>query len=52
MIGLLCFVSAVLASSFKSKLRLEAEKAVFRLAAIRSAMASSVREQFASGSHL
>src|SRR6201984_2052720 len=30
MIGLLCFVLAVLASPFKSKLRLEAEKAVLR----------------------
>jgi hypothetical protein len=30
MIGLLCFVLAVLASPFKSKLRLEAENAVFR----------------------
>jgi transposase InsO family protein len=30
MIGLLCFVVAVLASSFKSKLRLEAENAVLR----------------------
>src|SRR6266403_1051389 len=30
MIGLLCFVLAVLASSFKSKLRLEAENAVLR----------------------
>jgi hypothetical protein len=28
MIGLLCFVLAVLASQFKSKLRLEAENAV------------------------
>jgi Integrase core domain len=31
MIGLLCFALAVLASSFKSKLRLEAENAVERL---------------------
>jgi hypothetical protein len=31
MIGLLCFVLAVLASPFKSKLRLEAENAVLRL---------------------
>src|SRR5713226_3540828 len=30
MIGLLCFVLAVLASPFKSKLRLQAENAVFR----------------------
>src|ERR1700757_5155932 len=30
MIGLLCFVLAVLASSFKSKLRLQAENAVLR----------------------
>jgi len=30
MIGLCCFVLAVLASSFKSKLRLEAENAVLR----------------------
>src|SRR3981081_1310841 len=30
MIGLLCFVLAVLASPFKSKLRLEAEKAILR----------------------
>src|SRR3979411_2685652 len=30
MIGLLCFVMAVLASPFKSKLRLEAENAVLR----------------------
>ena len=30
MIGLLCFMLAVLASSFKSKLRLEAENAVLR----------------------
>src|ERR1700687_4981634 len=30
MIGLLCFVQAVLASPFKSKLRLEAENAVLR----------------------
>jgi hypothetical protein len=30
MIGLFCFVLAVLASPFKSKLRLEAEKAVLR----------------------
>ena len=30
MIGLLCFVLAVLASPFKSKLRLEAENAVVR----------------------
>ena len=30
MIGLFCFVLAVLASSFKSKLRLEAENAVLR----------------------
>src|ERR1700693_5636753 len=30
MIGLLCFVLAVLASPFKSKLRLQAEKAVLR----------------------
>jgi hypothetical protein len=30
MIGLLCYVWAVLASSFKSKLRLEAENAVLR----------------------
>src|ERR1700738_4724687 len=30
MIGLLCFALAVLASSFKSKLRLEAENAVLR----------------------
>jgi hypothetical protein len=30
MIGLLCFVPAVLASPFKSKLRLEAENAVLR----------------------
>src|ERR1700738_4363106 len=30
MIGLLCFALAVLASPFKSKLRLEAEKAVLR----------------------
>src|SRR5262252_9013572 len=30
MIGLLCFVVAVLASPFKSKLRLEAENAVLR----------------------
>jgi hypothetical protein len=30
MIGLLCFVLAVLASPFKSKLRLEAENAVLR----------------------
>src|ERR1035437_9889141 len=30
MIGLLCFVLAVLASPFKSKMRLEAEKAVLR----------------------
>jgi hypothetical protein len=31
MIGLLCFALAVLASAFKSKLRLEAENAVLRL---------------------
>jgi hypothetical protein len=30
MIGLLCFVLAVLASPFKSKMRLEAENAVLR----------------------
>ena len=30
MIGLLCFVVAVLASPFKSKIRLEAEKAALR----------------------
>src|SRR5258708_8726718 len=30
MIGLLCFVLAILASAFKSKLRLEAENAVLR----------------------
>jgi hypothetical protein len=30
MIGLLCFVLAVLASAFKSKTRLEAENAVLR----------------------
>ena len=30
MIGLLCFVLAVLASPFKSKLRLEAENAVLK----------------------
>ncbi len=30
MIGLLCFVPAVLASPFKSKVRLEAENAVLR----------------------
>ena len=30
MIGLLCFVLAVLASPFKSKVRLEAENAVLR----------------------
>jgi hypothetical protein len=30
MIGLLCFVLAVLASAFKSKIRLEAENAVLR----------------------
>jgi hypothetical protein len=30
MIGLLCFVMAVLASPFKSKLRLEVENAVLR----------------------
>jgi hypothetical protein len=30
MIGLLCFVLAVLASPFKSKLRLEAENAMLR----------------------
>jgi hypothetical protein len=30
MIGLFCFVLAVLASPFKSKLRLEAENAVLR----------------------
>jgi hypothetical protein len=30
MIGLLCFALAVLASPFKSKLRLEAENAVLR----------------------
>jgi hypothetical protein len=30
MIGLLCFVLAVLASPFKSKLRLQAENAVLR----------------------
>ena len=30
MIGLLCFVLAILASPFKSKLRLEAENAVLR----------------------
>ena len=30
MIGLLCFVLAVLASPFKSKIRLEAENAVLR----------------------
>jgi hypothetical protein len=30
MIGLLCFVLAVLASPFKSKLRLEAENAVLQ----------------------
>ena len=30
MIGLLCFVLAVLASPFKSKLRLEAENALLR----------------------
>jgi hypothetical protein len=30
MIGLLCFVLTVLASPFKSKLRLEAENAVLR----------------------
>jgi hypothetical protein len=29
MIGLLCFVLAILASPFKSKLRLEAEKRCF-----------------------
>jgi hypothetical protein len=31
MIGLFCFALAVLASAFKSKLRLEAENAVLRL---------------------
>jgi hypothetical protein len=30
MIGLLCFVVAVLASAFKSKIRLEAENAALR----------------------
>jgi hypothetical protein len=30
MIGLLCFVQAMLASPFKSKMRLEAENAVLR----------------------
>jgi hypothetical protein len=30
MIGLLCFVLAILASPFKSKIRLEAENAVLR----------------------
>ena len=34
MIGLLCFVLAVLASPFKSKLRLEAENAALRLQVI------------------
>ena len=34
MIGLLCFVVAVLASPFKSKIRLEAENAALRRAGL------------------
>src|ERR1700674_6060902 len=45
MIGLLCFVLAVLASPFKSKLRLEAENAVLRhqLMVLRRRLHSRVR---------
>src|SRR4029077_3049332 len=45
MIGLLCFVLAVLASPLKSKLRLEAEKAMLRhqLNALRRSMHGRVR---------
>jgi hypothetical protein len=45
MIGLLCFVLAVLASPFKSKLRLEAENAVLRhqLIVVRRRLPSRVR---------
>jgi hypothetical protein len=45
MIGLLCFVLAVLASPFKSKLRLEAESAVLRhqLAILRRRLHGRVR---------
>src|ERR1700733_14900674 len=45
MIGLLCFVLAVLASPFKSKLRLEAENAVLRhqLNVLRRRLHSRVR---------
>src|SRR5258708_33008396 len=45
MIGLLCFVLAVLASPFKSKLRLEAENAVLRhqLIVLRRRLHSRVR---------
>src|SRR5580692_2858594 len=45
MIGLLCFVLAVLASPFKSKLRLEAENAVLRhqLNAVRRRLHGRVR---------
>ena len=45
MIGLLCFVLAVLASPFKSKLRLEAENAVLRhqLNVVRRRLPSRVR---------
>src|SRR5437899_12867504 len=45
MIGLLCFALAVLASPFKSKLRLEAENAVLRhqLIVLRRKLAGRVR---------
>jgi hypothetical protein len=45
MIGLFCFVLAVLASPFKSKIRLEAENAVLRhqLIALRRKMCGRVQ---------
>jgi hypothetical protein len=48
MIGLLCFVLAVLASPFKSKLRLEAENAVLRhqLIVVRRRLPGRVRRHF------
>jgi hypothetical protein len=48
MIGLLCFVLAVLASPFKSKLRLEAENAVLRhqLIVLRRRLHGRVRLRF------
>jgi hypothetical protein len=43
MIGLFCFVLAVLVSPFKSKLRLEAENAVHQLIVLRRKLHGRVR---------